>query len=423
MSKTFTGSPSSVQLHFSFLIFRQASCAVVDDDDVELNRLCVCGGLQGSGMLNLTGAGWANEIVRSRKRLGLMGWDYLLLGRNLLRGNCSGNYHFVWTRVGGSRRRRKRSSSPAVSVASRPPKRWCAAATSAASRPNRKSCPKRADVAIPAPRSATAPSPPWRSKPRPLSTTPALKQVQIISLTLNWINWADGTRGWGRGYDPISQIKSSTCSQLKYLYLLARKEVAPRHPQEKTVTSVCVCVIRPPFFTGGWVGGRRLCLRSWREEEGAASAAQLGREALAPQRVVSNRPWVRPDWLCCCCRCCCVVFDSSFLLIMQSRRAFTTTTSTTRSASAATPAASTWRAPARSGRVASRTKSFATCTLPTWPWWSRRISCSSCAASNRNRSDVPSPGGRAAPRSSSRFRLRPVQVAYQSDPLSQRSSS
>ena len=102
-------------------------------------------------------------------------------------------------------------------------------------------------------------------------------------------------------------------------------------------------------------------------------------------------------------------------VIMQSLRASTTTTSTTRSACAATLAASTWRAPARSGRAASRIKSFATCTLPTSLWWSRPTLCSSCAASNRSRSAVPSPAVRAARRSSSHCHRRPVQVNKQTN--------
>ena len=99
-----------------------------------------------------------------------------------------------------------------------------------------------------------------------------------------------------------------------------------------------------------------------------------------------------------------------FLLLLQNHRACTTTTSTTRSAYGATLAAWIWRVPVRSAPDASRIKSFATSISPTSPSWSRLISCSSCAASNRNRSVALSLAARAPQRSSSLCRHRRVQV-------------
>lgn len=114
----------------------------------------------------------------------------------------------------------------------------------------------------------------------------------------------------------------------------------------------------------------------------------------------------------CCLKRSWLEFRCLFVWMMQSRRVSTTTTSTTRNASAVTPAVSTWRAPVRSAPVASRIKSFATSILPTWLSWSRPTSCSNWGASSRNRSAVPSHDARAARRSFSRSRLRPVQVFF-----------
>lgn len=126
----------------------------------------------------------------------------------------------MWT--GDSRRRRRRSWSPADSGASRQPRRWCAAATSDANRHSRRNCRRRGDGATRAPRSATAPSPQWPSKRRPLSTTPARRQVtaypfeilrwkkirtpdqaasrrRSLSKAANWIN--SQACGWPKGID------------------------------------------------------------------------------------------------------------------------------------------------------------------------------------------------------------------------------
>ena len=104
------------------------------------------------------------------------------------------------------------------------------------------------------------------------------------------------------------------------------------------------------------------------------------------------------DWLICMC------------CMLQNRLRCMITTTTTRNVCAATPAAWTWRARTRRGRVASRTRSCVTSTSRTSRSWNAQTSCNSSAVSNRRVWAVQSPGGKAPPRlfSHCRHRLAPV---------------
>jgi len=152
---------------------------------------------------------------------------------------------------GDNRRRRRRSWSHAGSDASLPRRRWCGAATSDASRPSRKSWARPGGGATLAPRSATVPWPPWPSRRRPLSTTPALRQV-LISCSICLISplfWDSFRVLWPRLHNSLRRPwDSSSCSTWRSIFRLVKRI------RKKKTTSPGILFIFSCHLPSIWMG-------------------------------------------------------------------------------------------------------------------------------------------------------------------------